>query len=277
MRSIRCPVQVWFQDRRQTESALRSYANFSTTQKNWSIPQKIAMHSDACIAWDQTCGIADREAAWNNVCRPLRGPWGVSRNGHLMSCEDIFGILSGQCLPCSRTTNLSLAVDLFEQSNLTALAHHFTALRTVKVLKSGEYPYMPALKLSHFFNPALFPIYDTDVIWSGALNGCFRLSWKQFNEHESRLSQLSWEDPHWRALTNGARDFVPPGIYFCLQYVLWANELIRNAHDDFMRQFAEFLFHEGGEDARTLNERQRLDTFFAAAFEMLLIGAMAAS
>jgi hypothetical protein len=162
---------------------------------------------------------------------------------------------------------------LFEQSNLEALARHFQALSKVKLLRSGEYPYMPVFKLSHFYCPALFPIYDTDVIWNRALSRRFQSDWRRFNDRESPLSQLTWDDPRWRGLTGGARDFDQPGIYFCLEYLLWASKLIRNSHTELMNQFEAFLIAEGGEEARLLNQLQPLNTYFAAAFEMILIGA----
>ena len=58
---------------------------------------------------------------------------------------------------------------------------------------------MPVFKLSHFFNPSLFPIYDTDVIWNKVMDKVFRTEWKMFYDQTSPLTRLGWHDRRWIA------------------------------------------------------------------------------
>ena len=50
--------------------------------------------------------------------------------------------------------------------------------------------------------------------------------------------------------------------------------MIRHSHDDLMADYSRFILQEGGEKAELLDQREPLNRYYGAAFEMIAIGAM---
>ena len=119
-----------------------------------------------------------------------------------------------------------------------------------------DYPLMVVSKFLHFYNPALFPIYDTRVIWEKVLDGCFNSDFRDFCDRENL--------PYHRFRKEDTVDFLPA-------YMRFANSLLSEAHGRFMQVFVEWLAEQPGTDL----SRRKFDpkTLYARAFEYTVVGA----
>jgi hypothetical protein len=102
-------------------------------------------------------------------------------------------------------------------------APHLERLREIKTI--SWYPTMVVSKFSHFFNPSLFPIYDTEIIYKTVINGTFRDDYKSINPRTPPLLILDDKD----------------GIWDAYYWVAWGNEVMRRRHAELMDYFAEWF------------------------------------
>lgn len=132
-----------------------------------------------------------------------------------------------------------------------------TPLARMREIKGNKgYPLMTVSKFLHFYNPGLFPIYDSKVIWERVLAGVFRKEFREFCERAgARYKVLASED---------TADFLP-------YYMRWASSLLSAAHRDFMNVFAEWLGQQPG--ARLAARSFNAATLYATAFEYTVTGA----
>jgi hypothetical protein len=131
-----------------------------------------------------------------------------------------------------------------------------SALKRMEGIKSNkDYPLMTVSKFLHFFNPALFPIYDTKVIRERVFSR-FLPDFKEFCLNNA----ISYE------LANAGTTAT-----FMLHYMNWASNLLAYAHENFMNVFVEWLDKQPGTDL----SRRSFDvkTLYATAFEFIAIGA----
>lgn len=116
------------------------------------------------------------------------------------------------------------------------------------------YPWMAVAKFLHFFNPRLFPIYDTAFMWKKVANGAFKPDYLDFCRRRGFQQR---EDT--------AR--------FNLQYTLWAAETIQDADAECMTIFAEWFSAQIKGQPVAEGVLADVETYYAAAFEMIAIGA----
>jgi len=131
------------------------------------------------------------------------------------------------------------------------------SLETLRQIKPNQgFPIMTVSKFLHFYNPALFPIYDTAVIWNKVCNGCFKSDFRSFCHAEDL--------PYQRFTNDDTVDFLPA-------YMCWANSLLSVAHARFMQAFVEWLSEKTGPAFAT----RKYDpmTIYARAFEFTATGA----
>jgi hypothetical protein len=133
-------------------------------------------------------------------------------------------------------------------------------LRKMRGIKPNqEYPVMTVSKFLHFYNPGLFPIYDTAMIWE-----------KVFKRFDNGFRDFCWKAgiPYDSAIKDGTAAFLR-------YYMLWANSLLKVAHPTFMAVFADWLGKQPGAELR----KRRFDptALYATAFEITAIGAARAS
>jgi hypothetical protein len=114
---------------------------------------------------------------------------------------------------------------------------------------------MTVSKFLHFYNPGLFPIYDTKVV-------CGKV-FKRF-EADFRGFCLTANIPYDRAINDDTAAFL-------LYYMDWANSLLSVAHGRFMQVFVDWLREQNGAylHRRTID----LTSLYATAFEITAIGA----
>ena|SRR5271157_3973139 len=120
------------------------------------------------------------------------------------------------------------------------------------------YPHMPVSKFLHFCNPALFPIYDTKVIWDKVFK-CFKNP--DFRDFCSQAVPMISYD---RAI----KDEV---VTWLIHYMRWANSLLSVAHPTFMPVFKEWLDNQPR--SQLLKRRFDPTTLYARAFEYTAVGA----
>lgn len=125
-----------------------------------------------------------------------------------------------------------------------------SCLQTIRAIKEkNDYPHMVVSKFLHFYNPELFPIYDSGVIWCTVLDGCFR---KDFTAFCGR----------------GRNDDTEA---FLVHYMGWASSLLSCMHREFMQVFVDWLNNQ----PETALSSRRFDaaTLYARAFEYTVVGA----
>ncbi len=128
-------------------------------------------------------------------------------------------------------------------------------MSAMKPKKKG-FPIMTVSKFLHFYNAALFPIYDEKVIWKKVCDGYFRSDFRDFCYGESL--------PYQRFKDDDTVDFVPA-------YMRWASSLLSVAPGGFMQVFTGWLGEQPGADLGRRNFD--VTTLYARAFEYTAVGA----
>jgi hypothetical protein len=148
------------------------------------------------------------------------------------------------------------------RGQITLLNFHKTAapiesrLAKMRGIKPNEgYPHMTVSKFLHFYNPALFPIYDEAVIWN-----------KVFKRFDADFRSFCWSAriPYESAIKDTSAAFLR-------YYMLWASSLMSVAHPAFMSVFKDWLDHKPG---TALPKRKfEVTTLYTRAFEYTVTGA----
>jgi hypothetical protein len=112
---------------------------------------------------------------------------------------------------------------------------------------------MAVSKFVHFYNPGLFPIYDTEVVWKRVFSGFM-------GQYRSFCAGAGFNA--------GAE-----GAGFLRNYITWGSSFIQSAHPKFMTQFAQWLGAELPPRRVTAIDPKRLERLYATAFEFTAIGA----
>lgn len=224
----------------------------------WSVAHKLDLYSSAKIAFELEVSETAKRQAFRHVYDSLRSSgWQVFRNssGVCWSSNQIFDALTQECQSCSRQSGLTLAT-LTEKDSRAKIEHCLKCLGPMKPTARypAVYPWMAVAKFSHFFNPHLFPIYDTKFMWEKVANGTFKTDYVEFCR---RRAFKPTEDT----------------AQFNLQYTFWAAETIQNADEDCMETFGEWFAVQvkGLPDNESILEN--VEAYYAAAFEMIAIGA----
>lgn len=239
-----------------TTQALNRYRG--VVPPTWSVEHRLDLYRSAKIAFDMDVPKAVKQEAFRHSYDSLRSGWQVFRPKSSEECwssDQIYAALADGCQNCSRKSNSTLAT-LTEQNSCTSIERCLTSLGRMKPTEHypAVYPWMAVSKFLHFFNPRLFPIYDTAFMWDKVINGAFKPDYLDFC---SRRSFHPREDT--------AR--------FNLQYTLWAAETIQNADVECMTTFAEWFSAQIKEKPDTEGILVDVETYYAAAFEMISIGA----
>lgn len=239
------------------QRALEAYAKFAfAPERGWGIEDKMELYEASRRAFGPATLLGEALLAFRKIYDDLYRPapaggWGVGRNA------------SGPCWPAAKTFDtIKTEFHLFRWSGpITLLNFHssndwaalLSSLEKMRELKPvAGYPVMAVSKFLHFYNPALFPIYDNEVIWNGVFR-CFRSDFKEF------------------CCTSGFKyEYEDTASFYC-KYIRWANSLLASAHSGFMKTFVDWLRTQPGAELprRTFD----VTTLYATAFEFTAIGA----
>ncbi len=196
------------------------------------------------------------EVAFNYIYSEFSGPnWNVWRSRNTAphaGAREIFETIKANFAEYSWGSTLNLTN--FGKSEAARLQSRLETMRYIK--PNQGYPIMPVSKFLHVYNPALFPIYDTGVIYNKVLNGYWKSDFRDFCERE-RL-------PYSVFMNKDTIDFVPA-------YMRWASSLLSAEHGSFMQVFTDWLGQQPGADL----SRREFDptTLYARAFEYTVVGA----
>jgi len=181
--------------------------------------------------------------------------WNVFRPSSPADCwppQKIFDTIRDEFSEFARGGTVNLTN--FGKSEAARLQPHLEKMRGVK--PKQDYPIMTVSKFLHFFNPSLFPIYDTEYIYYKVLAGYFKSDFRDFCDRE-RL-------PYTVFMNKDTVDFLPA-------YMRWASSYLSVAHSRFMDVCAEWLAEQPG--AHMSSRKFDPRTLYARAFEYTAIGA----
>jgi hypothetical protein len=231
------------------QRALAGYAGFARAGA-WSIEHKLDLYVLADRAFGPLGSDSERYEAFAEVYRNLRGYWQVFRGAkERWECAPLFDVLRSLD-GVARSTGVSLSsLKVAIQSVRAAV----TALREIKRTKSGDFPIMTASKFLHFFNPRLFPIFDTQVIWNRVFRQ-FRADWRRF----CSSAQIS-------------RD--AEGVDWYLGYMQWGESLLCTASPALFSYFSDWYKLQVPQPRSAEIDHLDLSSYLAAIFEFTIIGA----
>lgn len=233
--------------------ALKAYVVFADNSA-WSVAHKMDLYDAGRTAFSSATepSIAFRsfESVYANLAGPgwqVFRPFGVTRCWNARQVYD--SIRSGFAgYSCADVTLLSLPSDQH------ALRQALESLRAIK--PKSTYPTMTVSKFLHFFNPSLFPIYDTEIV-------------------ENRVFKRFRSDYH-AFCTQHQLNPKASGADFLMNYMRWASTLVAGAGPTFMARFVDWLREELPPRRFAALDPAHLARLYSTAFEFTAIGAATA-
>lgn len=225
--------------------AFQSLAVAATAHEVGTLPQSSSVDEAYRCFWriyDEL--VSNRPPSYWNVCRPS-GP------ANCWPPQKIFGTIKGQFADYPWDGKINLTS--FGKAEASRLQSRLETMRDIK--PNQGYPIMIVSKFLHFYNPALFPIYDTGVIYNKVLKGYWRSDFRDFCTDKGL--------PYSVFMERDTIDFLPA-------YMRWANSLLSVAHSGFMELFTGWLDEQPGADL----SHRKFDpaTLYARAFEYTVVG-----
>lgn len=229
------------------QRALAVYADFAKGSA-WSVPLKMDLYDLSQEAFTGTGSLP----AFEKICSNLVSYWQVFRPHGADECWDaarIFEAMRHELAGFDYASGVTLA----SSNNDKRRSVMFSLMALEGMKRNAGYPTMTVSKFLHFFNPSLFPIYDTAVVWNKVF--------ARFN-------------PDYRAFCNAANlDPSADGAGFLRNYVCWASSLMTDAEPGFMPAFVAWLEDELPRKRFATLDPAFLRTLYATAFEFTAIGA----
>jgi len=249
-------IRDFFETEDQQRRALDAF--FKAWSGEWSISEQLLDYYDISqAAFGPSSGSDEAFRTFEKIYNELAGRnWQVFRspkpNARRWPAEQVFVTIRSEFAEFSWHGKTNL-LNFLHSGTASQLESRLTKMQGIKE-KTG-YPHMTVSKFLHFYNPALFPIYDNKIIWGQVF--------KRF-DRDFREFCRDAEIPYDKAINDDTARFL---IY----YMGWASSLLSVAHGRFMQVFAEWL---GNQPGATLPQR-RFDptTLLATAFEMTAVGA----
>ena len=247
------PLRSYFQDENEQRLALESLGD-------WFDPKELDLYDASRCAFDPSSSANSALAHFSRIYHELASPrWQVFRPSSPAACwppQQVFNTITLEFPEFSWWGS----INLLNFSRMVTAQRLDSCLAKMRGIKpKQEYPHMTVSKFLHFYNPGLFPIYDTKVIWEQVF--------KRFDSDFRRFCPTVGIQ-YARAVQDGTEKFLR-------YYMLWANSLMSVAHPTFMQVFTEWL----GKQAGTMLARRSFDpaTLYARAFEYTATGAAMAS
>lgn len=238
--------------------ALNSYGRFASGA-NWPIRHKLDLYNHAKAAFVLDIPVGQKLEHFSNIYSSLKNYWKVFRGcPSYWSEAKVFQMLVAECQPFAQTSSVSLQTLKLPSRECTVILESLRKFRNLKQTK--YYPWMPVSKFIHFYNPALFPIYDYAVMWQQVLNGVFQGDW------------YGW------CLKRGIEPLEidaesESSAKFNVHYSVFAAEAIQQSDSRFMDVFAEWFKSQVGSHPDPYGVLNDIHRYFATAFEFVAIGA----
>ena len=220
----------------------------------WSVAAKLKLYDLSRCAFPSNGTHDERTfSAFETIYDELRRCWQVFRssvNASPWPAKTVYRMLRDEFAGFSRCQPVTLPTfNTSPQSGF--LLPRLAAMRGIK--SNANYPDMTVSKFLHFYNPKLFPIYDTDVV----CNKVFKRFKVCYQQVESTANAMS-----------AGGDGV-----FLLNYIRWASSLMKGAHPGFMLEFVSWVESEVPPRQFEAIGRQTVSELYATAFEFTAIGA----
>lgn len=247
-------LRDYFQPAGQTR-ALEAYATFARGSA-WSVLMKMDLYTASRIAFDPATSDSEAFKAFERIYGTLASYWQVFRpHGAKDSwpARQIFDTIKKEFSKFAWGGSLTLPNFLGSGEHQSLLS---SLMEMERIKPTNGYPIMTVSKFLHFYNPALFPIYDTEVIW----NKVFKRFKADYDDVRSSNN-----------LASGSGDAA-----FLRNYVCWGSSLVSSAHPRFMALFVDWLGDELPRRKFDVLGRETLATLYATAFEFTAIGAAVA-
>jgi hypothetical protein len=234
----------------------------AVAREGWLDPgRNLDFYEETWRAFDPSSGADEAFRAFENIYGELKGPtWQVFRsrkkNPDYWKARQVFETINREFPEFSWRSTINL-LSLPQSGAGPSLETALIRMRGIK--PSRYYPFMTVSKFLHFYNPALFPIYDNAVIWEKVFRG-FRNDFRDFCAGANIPYEIAMKDDTGK---------------FLHYYALWASSLLSAAHGKFMQVFVDWLDAQSG----TRLSARRFDpaTLYATAFEFTVVGAAAVS
>ena len=253
-------LRSYFEDDVLQRRALDGF--FEAWEGTWPLDEQLLRLYDASqTAFDPSSNADEAfgsfEVIYHMLSSPVYGAFRSRTSAPHWEPRQIFDTIKREFAEFSWRGPVNLLNFSNSRTTVVRLRSCLAKMRGIKANKG--FPIMTVSKFLHFYNPALFPIYDSAVIWKKVCDGCFKSDFRTFCDRENL--------PYQRFKNEDTEDFLPA-------YMRWANSLLCARHANFMQVFVEWLAEQPGVDLRD----RKFDpaTLYATAFEFTAIGATAA-
>ena len=244
-------LRSYFENKSQQLQALNNY--FTAWGDDRWITREVNLYNASQGAFYSGPDSASALREFRKIDNDLTGYWQVFRPYPRDACwppEKIHSTINREFTDFAWTGSVTLMNFLKNGTGLRLQA----SLETLRQIKPNQgFPIMTVSKFLHFYNPALFPIYDEAVIWGKVF--------RRFGDEFRRFCQM----------TPGIRWNNDDTALWLHNYVCWASFLVANAHARFMETFVEWLGEKTG--AAFANRKYDPMTLYARAFEFNATGA----
>lgn len=143
-------------------AALHAYTQFAE-DNDWDVGVKMRLYSRARAAFDPATDPSTAMELFIALRKNLVSQWQVFRPAPADQCwsaQRIYEVLTSEFADFAPTKTKSPGFLLGENAEKFLLRLD----RFADIKPHSSYPVMTVSKFLHFFNPALFPIYDTKII-----------------------------------------------------------------------------------------------------------------
>jgi hypothetical protein len=253
-------LRSYFETERQQQRALDAYSRFAGTGA-WKVKDKLGLYEASQSAFNPSLSTDEAFRYFQRIYDELAGYWQVFRPSSPAVCwpaRQIFETIKREFSEFSRSGPINL-LNFLRSGTGVHLESCLGKMQGIKPKKS--YPIMTVSKFLHFYDPGLFPIYDTEIIWNKVFMG-FRNDFREFCEHEKTP----------QAYESAMKE---DRVSFLRDYMRWASSLLSVAPGTFMPVFVDWLDKEPGTELSMRGVDFK--TLYAAAFEFTAIGAAMAS
>lgn len=251
-------LSSYFENESDQLQALRNYF-IAWGDRRWLV-REMSLYNASRDAFHSELAPQKAMREFEEIDSQLTGYWQVFRPYPREACwppEKIHETIKRQFNEFSWSGPITLLNFLKSGSGLRLQV----SLETMRGIKPNQgYPIMTVSKFLHFYNPALFPIYDEKVVWGKV----FRRFGNEFRGFCDTTAGIRWNN-----------DYTPLWFH---NYTCWASFLMSNAHVKFMQVFVDWL------DAELEGLKKQLGTYlptrkydpatlYARAFEFTATGA----
>jgi hypothetical protein len=208
---------------------------------DWCVSKNLDLYEASQRAFDPSSAADDALRNFEQIYSELKsGKWQVFRPSRAAECwqpQKIFDTIKSEfsrfsahpgdaALPHGLKFSWRGPVNLLNFPMSETGLHLESCLAKMREIKpKQDYPVMTVSKFLHFYNPGLFPIYDTEVVWKKVF-GRFKNDFREFCEREN----ISYD----RATKEETATFLR-------DYMRWASSLLSVAHGNFMTVFVDWL------------------------------------